>query len=71
MSERKRVSNEYDCPMCGRITAVEMVEENADGTEVRESVVDYGGCHAAAAATNPNRPSKVEMEVCPIFGDSE
>lgn len=69
MGERKRIEKDYDCPMCGRITAIEMVEVSDDGATDRESVVDYGGCHAASGATNPNRPSKVELEVCPIFGD--
>ena len=57
--------------MCGRITAVEVVVEGDDGGTVRESVADYGGCQAAAQATNSRQPSKVELEVCPIFGDDD
>ena len=71
MSERKRVSKEYDCPICGRVAAVELVTEGDDGNAMRESVVDYGVCQAAASATNPRKPSRVELEVCPVFGGSE
>ena len=70
MSERERVAKDYECPMCGRITAVEMIVESSNGGAVRESVVDYGECRAAAAATNPRQPSKGELEVCPIFGEN-
>ena len=69
MQERRRVTKRYECELCGPIDSIEYeVASPSDGGSVeRESVVDYGGCKAAAASTNPRNPSSNDLAACPIF----
>jgi hypothetical protein len=69
MHERRRVAKSYECPFCGRIDSIEfeVASSHNGGTFDRESVVDYGDCKVAAAATNPRNPHPSDLATCPIF----